>query len=69
MARICIALLRVICKDRMKLYQHSIRCSAAMQIFLDANSHYWRFVLMVTEEAEAPLQSLIQGPILTTQLD
>ena len=40
-----------------------------MQIFLDANPHYWRFVPMAIEEAEAPLQSLIQRPVLSDQLD
>ncbi|CAF5220007.1 unnamed protein product, partial [Rotaria magnacalcarata] len=33
-------------KDHMKLYQHSVRCTVAMQIFLDANQQYWRFVPM-----------------------
>ena len=53
----------------MKLYPHSVRWPAAMQIFLNANPHYWRLVRMVMKEAEVPLQSLIQRQVLTDQLD
>ncbi|CAF1426785.1 unnamed protein product [Rotaria sordida] len=31
-------------KDDMKLYQHSARCSSAIQWFLDENPEYWPFV-------------------------
>ncbi|CAF4210926.1 unnamed protein product [Rotaria sp. Silwood2] len=50
----------ILVKDRMKLYQHSARCPAAMQIFLDANPQYWRFVPMTLEESERPEQQLVQ---------
>ena len=36
----------------MKLYQHSVRCPKAMQIFLDANPQYWRFIPMTVAEAQ-----------------
>lgn len=48
----------------MKLYRHSTRCSAAMQIFLDANPQYWRFIPMTVEESEKPEQQSIQGPVI-----
>ncbi|CAF5146084.1 unnamed protein product, partial [Rotaria sp. Silwood1] len=49
----------VLAKDRMKLYQHSTQCPVAMQIFLDANPQYWRFVPMPLEEAERPEQKTL----------
>lgn len=36
----------------MLLYQHSVRCSAAMQMFLDCNPHYWCFVPMLKNEVQ-----------------
>ena len=56
-------------KDRMKLYQHSAHCSAAMQIFLDANPQYWRFVPMLIEDAHKPEQQSISHPDLSDQID
>jgi hypothetical protein len=56
-------------KDRMKLYQHSVQCPVAMQIFLDANRQYWRFVPMRLEESEDPKQQTIQRPLLSDELD
>lgn len=53
----------------MRLYQHSVRCPVAMQIFLDANPQYWRFIPMTLEESESPLQQNIQRPILSDELD
>ena len=53
----------------MKLYQHSVRCPVAMQIFLDANPQYWRFVPMTLEEAQRPEQQTIQAGILADELD
>ena len=50
---------RILRKDRMKLYQHSVRCPVAMQIFLDTNPQYWRFVPMTLEESEKPEQQNI----------
>lgn len=44
----------------MRLYQHSTHCPIAMQIFLDANPQYWRFVPMPIEEAEKPEQISVQ---------
>jgi len=49
-------------KDKMQLYQHSARCPVAMQIFLNANPRYWRFVPMTEEEAEKPDQKYIRHP-------
>ena len=53
----------------MKLYQHSVRCPVAMQIFLDANPQYWRFVPMSMEESKRPEQQTIQRPNLADELD
>ena len=39
-------------KDRMRLYQHPMRCSKAIQLFLDRHPTYWRFVPMTNEEIE-----------------
>ncbi|CAF3548004.1 unnamed protein product [Rotaria socialis] len=55
-------------KDHMKLYQHSVRCTVAMQIFLDANQQYWRFVPMTIEESERPEQRSVQGISFTDEL-
>jgi hypothetical protein len=41
----------------MKLYQHSVRCPMAMQIFLDANPQYWRFIPMSMAESTQPNQT------------
>jgi len=41
----------------------------AMQIFLDANPQYWRFVPMSIEESQRPEQQSIQPPHLPDQLD
>ena len=40
----------------MRLYQHSVRCRTAMQMFLDENQRYWRFVPMSEEEANSSAQ-------------
>ena len=56
-------------KDRMKLYQHSAHCPAAMQIFLDASPQYWRFVPMSIEEAQRPEQQSILHSRLSDQID
>ena len=61
-------LCRTLIKDRMKLYQHSTRCPAATQIFLDANPQYWRFVPMTVRESEAPEQQAIQHLQLASEL-
>lgn len=37
-------------KSRMRLYQHSIRCSTAMQLFLEWNPQYQCFVPMLKED-------------------
>ena len=36
----------------MLLYRHSVRCSIAMQWFLDCNPYYWCFVPITKEQAE-----------------
>ena len=53
----------------MKLYQHSVRCPVAMQIFLDANPQYWRFIPMALEESERSEQKFVQRPLLSDELD
>lgn len=53
----------------MKLYQHSVRCPHAMQMFLDANPQYWRFVPMTMEESEKSEQQSIQGLVFSEELD
>ncbi len=53
----------------MKLYQHSVRCPVAMQIFLDANLQYWRFVPMSIEESQRPEQQSLQNSHLSDVLD
>ena len=60
---------RIVRKDRMKLYQHSAHCPAAMQIFLDANPHYWRFVPMSIEAAQKPEQRVISQPNWPEKID
>ncbi|CAF3089348.1 unnamed protein product, partial [Rotaria socialis] len=52
----------------MKLYQHSVRCTVAMQICLDASQQYWRFVPMTIEESERPEQRSVQGISFTDEL-
>ena len=54
----------IIRKDRMQLYQHSARCPVAMQIFLDANPQYWRFIPMTVDESMKPEQHSIHRPVL-----
>ena len=39
-------------KDRMRLYEHPMRCPTAIQAFLDMHAHYWRFVPRTNDEAE-----------------
>lgn len=56
-------------KDRMKLYQHSAHCPVAMQIFLDANPHYWRFMPMLIEDARKPEQQSSSLEGLSNQRD
>ncbi|CAF3934669.1 unnamed protein product, partial [Rotaria sordida] len=56
----------IIVKDRMKLYQHSTHCPVAMQIFLDANPQYWRFVPMTLKESERPEQKIV-APYTSTE--
>jgi hypothetical protein len=60
---------RIVTKDRMKLYQHSVRCPVAMQIFLDANPQYWRFIPMTLEESKKPEQTYIQCPVLSDEIN
>ena len=42
----------------MLLYRHSTECPAAIQMFLDQNPRYWRFVPMSDEEASRPEQTI-----------
>jgi hypothetical protein len=42
---------RTLAKDDMRLYRHSTKCPSAVQMFLDENPQYWRFVPMTTSEA------------------
>ncbi|CAF4365415.1 unnamed protein product, partial [Rotaria sordida] len=38
-------------KENMLLYQHSMQCSAAIQMFLNRNEDYWRFVPLPNDQA------------------
>ncbi|CAF4036541.1 unnamed protein product [Adineta steineri] len=60
---------QILRKDRMNLYQHSARCPAAMQIFLDAYSQYWRFIPMTFEESEKSEQRNINDSLLSDEVD
>ena len=60
---------RILRKDRMRLYQHSVRCPVAMQLFLDANPQYWRFVPMSSDESQRPEQQSIQRNLLSNDMD
>ena len=60
---------RTLRKDRMKLYQHSVRCPVAMQIFLDANPQYWRFIPMSLSESERPEQCKIESAVFSDELN
>ena len=39
--------------NKMRLYQHSARCSVALRSFLDCNPDYWCFVPMLWYDAQA----------------
>jgi hypothetical protein len=45
-------------KDDMHLYRHSTECPSAIQMFLDENPKYWRFVPMSNEEANQTEQNV-----------
>ena len=53
----------------MKLYQHSVRCSVAMQLFLDAHPRYWRFVPMTIDESERECERVFQRPVFSVELE
>lgn len=42
---------RTLTKDRMLLYKHAARCPWTIQIFLNFNPVYWRFVPITVNEA------------------
>ena len=48
-------------KSRMRLYQHSIRCSVVVQLFLNANPQYWPFVPLLEEDARRQNQHYSTG--------
>lgn len=52
---------RTLSKDGMHLYRHSTRCRAAVQMFLDENPRYWRFVPMTDEEASQPHETILSA--------
>ena len=39
--------------NKMRLYQHSARCSVALRSFLDCNPDYWCFIPMLWHDAHA----------------
>jgi hypothetical protein len=39
--------------NKMRLYQHSARCSVALRAFLDCNPDYWCFVPLLWYDAQA----------------
>lgn len=49
---------RILSKDDMQLYRHLKECRLAIQMFLDINPRYWRFVPMTNEEAKQPKQTI-----------
>lgn len=51
-------------KSRMRLYQHSIRCSVAIQLFLNKNPQYWPFIPIL--ERHATHQSITATTTTTT---
>ncbi|CAF5229066.1 unnamed protein product, partial [Rotaria magnacalcarata] len=56
-------------KNSMLIYQHSIQCSAAIQMFLDSNPHYWRFFPMSIIEADKNNNNYEMRNISTTMVD
>lgn len=52
----------------MQLYQHSTQCPVAMQIFLDANPQYWRFIPMTNEEANVPEQQTDPSVVISNDI-
>lgn len=54
-------LFRTRTKDRMLLYRHAVRCSVAMQIFLNFNPIYWCFA--PHRYAEVEVQNRINGTL------
>ncbi len=47
----------------MLLYRHSTKCPSAIQIFLDENPQYWRFVPMLDHEANQAEQNIAAASI------
>jgi hypothetical protein len=39
--------------NKMRLYQHSARCSVALRSFVDCNPDYWCFIPMLWHDAQA----------------
>ncbi len=54
-------------KSGMHLYQHSTRCSIAMQMFLNCYPHYWIFVPMLTHIAQQNNLNYRQSEPTTTR--
>lgn len=50
---------RILSKDDMHLYRHSTECPTAIQLFLDENPRYWRFVPMSNEEADRTSENIL----------
>ena len=50
-------------KSRMRLYQHSMRCSAAVQLFLDCNPQYWCFIPMLEDDVNRQNQYTATHPM------
>lgn len=53
----------------MKLYQHSVRCPVAVQLFLDAHPRYWRFVPMTIDESERECERIIEQSVFSDALE
>ena len=47
----------------MRLYQHSIRCSTAIQLFLNSNPQYWCFIPILKDEANCHSEFITTNPI------
>ena len=46
----------------MWLYQHTARCPAALQLFLDAKRDYWCLVPMPEERARSKVETTVPAP-------
>lgn len=53
--------LRDLMADQMLLYKHSTRCPSAIQMFLDCNPQYWKFVPVLPSNTTHGDQSTVSN--------